>query len=117
MVLNHDDIVQIQKRREFTRHTSAKLFDEGITLLHFEPLRAEQKFRAVTELEPSNPYGYVYLLFAMEDNARPLSALLTTCSRFIEVAERKRIHGLDGISKAMMNGYLSASQHLLIRTT
>jgi len=111
------DLVQVQKRREFSRYNAAKEFEEGMKLLHFEPLRAEEKFRRVIELDPNNPYGYAYLLFALEDNARPLSMLLTICSKFVEVAEKKRIHGLDGLSKMMFNQYLSAHQHLLMPTT
>jgi len=35
-----------------------------------------------------------------------MGKLLTTCNKLVEVADKKHIHGLGGISKDMMIGYL-----------
>lgn len=104
-----DEIVRVQRLREFSHYSAARIFAEGERILEFDPKVAEKCFRIVIELEPANPYGYVYLLFAMEAIGTPVSKLLVICNKFVETAEKKRIHGLDGISKEMMVGYITRS--------
>jgi hypothetical protein len=109
---NHHDIMLVQRWRGFTHHTAAKLFDEGAKLFKTDPKRAESLFRTVVQIEPDNPYGWLYLLFTQEDTGQPLSALVTTCSKLISVAVKKPIHGLDGLSKQIMAGYLQHAEEM-----
>lgn len=107
---DHHEVVRVQRLREFSHYTAAKLFSEGEKLLEFDPKRAEQIFASVVQMEPSNPYGWMYLLFALEDNGSPIIKLLTTCNKLVEVADKKPIHGLSGLSKDMMINYLKKAE-------
>ena len=107
---DHHEIVRVQRLREFSHFTAAKLFSEGEKLLEFDPKRAEQLFISVVQMEPSNPYGWLYLLFALEDNGRSIIKLLTTCNKLVEVSDKKPIHGLSGLSKDMMVNYLKKAE-------
>jgi len=104
--IDHSEVVYTQRIREFSHYTAAKLFMEGEKILQFDPNSAEKIFSKVVQIEPDNPYGWIYLLFSLEDNGSPMGKLLTTCNKLVEVADKKHIHGLGGISKDMMIGYL-----------
>jgi hypothetical protein len=111
----HSEIVRVQRLREFSHYNAAREFIAGARILEFDPKVAEKHFRTVIELDSSNPYGYIYLLFALEDNGFPLSKILVVCNKLVEVASKKHIHGLDGISKEMMVGYLYKSEKMGLR--
>jgi hypothetical protein len=109
---NHDAIAYTQRIREFSHYNAARLFLEGEKILEFDPKRAEELFTTVVQMEPGNPYGWAYLLFAREDNGSPMSKLLITCNKFVEAAGKKPIHGLNGISKDMMVEYLLKAEKM-----
>jgi len=111
----NSDISHTQRVREFSHYTAARLFSEGEKIMEFDPKRAEELFITVVQIEPSNPYGWAYLLFAREDNGAPMGKLITTCNKFVETADKKPIHGLSGISKDMMVGYLLKAEKMGLR--
>ena len=98
--------MRVQRLREFSHFTAAKLFLEGEKILEFDPKRAEELFSSVVQIEPNNPYGLIYLLFALEDSGSPMCKRVMTCNKLVEVADKKPIHGLSGISKSMMIEYI-----------
>jgi hypothetical protein len=106
----HEAITYTQRIREFSHYTAAKLFREGEKILEFDPKRAEELFSTVVQIEPDNPYGWIYLLFSLEDGGAPMSKLLITCNKLVEVADKKHIHGLGGISKDMMIEYIKKAE-------
>jgi hypothetical protein len=113
--VDHREIVRIQILRRFSHHSAARAFAEGERILQFDPKVAEKCFSTVVQIEPDNPYGYVYLLFALEDLGAPLGKLLTVCNKFVETAHNKSIHGLEGISKEMMVQYLFKAEKMGLR--
>ena len=98
--------MRVQRLREFSHFTAAKLFLEGEKILEFDPKRAEEFFSSVVQIEPNNPYGWIYLLFSLEDSGAPMIKRVMTCNKLVEVADKKHIHGLGGISKSMMVEYI-----------
>lgn len=108
----HADVVRVQRTRAFSHYTAAKLFLEGTRILDKDPNRAEEIFASVVQIEPDNPYGWVYLLFAREDSGCLLSKLIMTCNKLVGVADKKHIHGLGGLSKNMMINYLRQAEAL-----
>ena len=112
--MNEDyrEIVRVQAQRQFTHHNSAKLFIEGWKILEMDPGRAEKIFETVVQIEPDNRHGWMYLLMAREDTGCLLSKLIVTCSKLIDVSTKKHIHGLDGLSKMMMRGYLKRAEEM-----
>jgi hypothetical protein len=111
----HREIVRIQRLRQFSHYNAARIFEDGARILQFDPVAAEKCFSTVIQIEPDNPYGYVYLLFALEDIGSPLGRLLFVCNKFVEVAHKKSIHGLEGISKEMMVQYLFKAEKMGLR--
>jgi len=108
----HAEIVRVQRLREFSHYNAAREFIAGERILEFDPIVAEKHFRTVVQLDSSNPYGYVYLLFAMESNGYPMSKLLVVCDKLVEVASKHKLHGLDGISKQIMVQYLYKAEKM-----
>lgn len=99
----------------FSHHKAAILFEEGHRIRKENPFLAEEKFRAVTQMEPDNPWGWVYLLFAMEDGSKSLGDLIMVCSRLIRVSEKKPMHGIDVFAKIMMGIYLKMAEPTSLR--
>ena len=112
--IEYGDIIYAQRIRGFSRHNAAKLFLQGKQCMRTDPRRAERLFTSVIQVEPDNPYGYIYLLFAQEDLGYPVERLLSTCDKLIEVATKKNIHGLTGIADAMMLGFLRTAEKMRV---
>lgn len=106
------EITRVQTQRQFSHYTAAKLFIEGWKILEMDPKRAEKFFETVVQIEPDNPHGWMYLLMTREDTGCLLSKLIMTCSKLIDVSTKKHIHGLDGLSKMMMKGYLKRAEEM-----
>jgi len=98
--------------RAFSHYKAAKMFEDGCKLLKTDPIRAEELLRVVVQIESDNPWGWIYLLFAMEDNGRPFSMLITTCSKLVEVSTKKPLHGIDGLAVGMIDGYLKRAEEM-----
>lgn len=109
---NHREIIRVQTLRQFSHYNAAKTFIEGWKILEMDPVHAEKIFETVVQIEPDNPYGWMYLLLAREDTGCLLSKLIMTCSKLIDVSTKKNIHGLDGLSKMMMKGYLKRAEEM-----
>lgn len=107
------EIVRVQRIREFSHFTAARLFLDGYKLLDFDPDAARKCFIKVIELDPANPYGWIYYLFSLEDSGGSLLDCVEVCDKLVSVAGKKDIHGLGGISKQMMVGYIKKVEKMI----
>ncbi|HPE06116.1 MAG TPA: hypothetical protein PLW50_00145 [Smithellaceae bacterium] len=111
-----DEITREQRLRGFSHFTTARLFLQGYKIYDFDPDVAKKFFKQVTDLDPHNPYGWIYYLFTLEDTGASLRECVETCNKLVEVSDKKKLHGLDGLSKQMMVEYIKKVEKIMTDT-
>ena len=97
-----DDIKVMANRYGFTHYTAAREFINGKTGI--TPLKS---FVRVTQLEPKNPYGWAYLLFAMEDLGEfTINQLLDIANKWHERALEFGYQGQNAFAMIYFTKYM-----------
>ena len=70
-----------------------------------------KSFTRVTQIDPANPYGYAYLLFAMEDNGTYTVAQLTdVAAKWSEAAIAYKYQGQPALALAYFTKYVKLKE-------
>lgn len=112
----------MMQRYGFRYYTAAKEFIKGKSMLEDKCDREVsskigdtpmKSFTRVTEIDPANPYGWAYLLFAMEDGGGFDAERLTlVASRWHEAAVVYRHQGQNAFAMMYFTKYMKLMEKI-----
>ena len=97
-----------QRKRGFRFFTAANEFIKGWDAYHAYDFRtAYAAFKRVTELDPTSPYGWCYLLFIMEDiGGYTNQQLADICAKWHQCAVKYKYQGQDAMAIMFLSRYI-----------
>jgi hypothetical protein len=111
----------MMQRYGFKYYTAAKEFIKGKSMMEDKcdrevslkagdtPLKS---FIRVTEIDPTNPYGWAYLLFAMEDAGFSIEHLLLVADKWHETAMVYKHQGQNAFAIMYFTKYMKTMEKM-----
>ena len=117
-----DDVKLVMNRRGFHYFTAAKEFVAGKSMLEdkcdcevaaMSGQNPVKSFTRVTQIDPRNPYGWAYLLFAMEDaGSYSIDQLLAVADKWHVSAADFKYQGQSAFAMMYFTRYIKLKERI-----